>query len=105
MKKLILLLFIFSPFVWSGETRGKVGTVWAHGYNDSVLFNIVSTQPNYAPCAVTHRYAVSTLTQQGKNILAVILSAKASGQVIVVSGAGACNTHGDAEDIFAIAVE
>ncbi len=105
MKKFVFLLAMLSPFVWSGETKGKVGTVWVHGYNDFLLFNVITTKPGYATCAVTQRYAISTSTQQGKNILAVILSAKASGQVIIVGGAGGCNTHGDAEDISAIAIE
>jgi hypothetical protein len=97
---LALVLFLICVFnAYAGTTTGSVNLVYVHGYNDTILFNMESTAPNYAACATTNRYAVSTTSQQGKNILASILTAKTSGQTITVVGTDACTTHGDSEDI------
>lgn len=84
---------------YAGTTTGTVSQVFVHGYNDIILFNMQSMYSNFASCATTLRYAISTSTQQGKNTLSTILSAKAAGQVITVIGKNSCITHGDAEDI------
>jgi len=98
------LAFLTSANVFAGETTGKVSLLYVHGYNDFILFGMTSAQPSYAACAVTGRYAISTSSQQGKNILSTVLAAKAAGLTITVSGKNTCTTHGDAEDINAIVV-
>jgi len=88
----------------AGVTDGKLGTVFVHGFNDVVAFGMQSSSPNFASCAISMRYAVSTSTQQGKNLLTTILAAKAAGQTIQVVGKNTCTANGDAEDINYIVV-
>lgn len=105
MKRFVFLVIAFlSLQAFAGETQGKIQSIWVHGYNDTVLISLVTTQPNLAPCAVTGRYAISTSTQQGKNIMSTILFAKASNQTVAVGGRNTCSVHGDAEDINAIVI-
>ncbi|RYY75042.1 MAG: hypothetical protein EOO52_12090 [Gammaproteobacteria bacterium] len=101
---IFVLSCFFSGSVFAGETTGKVNLLYVHGYNDFILFSMISAQPGFASCAVTGRYAISTSTQQGKNIFSTILAAKAANLTITVSGKSTCTTHGDAEDISAIVV-
>lgn len=105
MRFFFVLILLMSSTAIAGETKGKVRSIWIHAYNDYVFFNLGSAQPGFSACAVTHRYVVSTATQQGKNILSTILAAKAAGQTIIVNGKNVCTTHGDAEDIFALVIE
>ena len=98
------LSFLYSISAFAGETTGKVNLVYVHGYNDFLLFSMTSSQPSFASCAVTGRYAISTSTQQGKNILSTILAAKAANLTITVGGKNTCTTHGDAEDINGIVI-
>ena len=105
LKNVLFDLSIFScSSTFAGDTTGKVNLVYVHGYNDFILFSLTSTQPNFSSCAVSGRYAISTSTQQGKNILSVVLAAKAAGLSITVSRKNTCTTHGDAEDINAVVV-
>ena len=89
---------------FAGVTEGKLSTVFVHGFNDVFAFRMQSSSPNFASCATSMRYAVSTSTQQGKNILSTILAAKAAGQTIQVVGKNTCTTHSDAEDIHYVVV-
>jgi hypothetical protein len=95
---------IFTVNVYAGTTDGKVGSVFVHAFNDVFAFGMVSTNPVFASCAASKRYAVSTSTQQGKNLLSTILAAKAAGQTIQVVGKGTCTANGDSEDINYVAV-
>ena len=105
LKNTLIALSIFSSAAaFAGDTTGKVSLLYIHAYNDLILFNMTATQSNLASCAVTGRYAISTATQQGKNILSAILAAKAAGLSITVSGRNTCTFHGDAEDINAIVI-
>ncbi len=102
-KNILIAFSLFSSAsAFAGETTGKVKLLFIHAYNDTILFTMETTQPNLAACAVTGRYAISTSSQQGKNILSSILAAKAAGLSITVSGRNTCTTHGDAEDINAV---
>lgn len=98
------LMCWFSVNVFAGTTEGKVGSIFVHGFNDAFAFGMISTNPMFASCATSRRYAISTATQQGKNILSTILAAKAAGQAIQVVGKGTCTANGDSEDIAYIAV-
>ena len=100
----VVLSFFLSVNTFAGETTGKVNLLYIHGYNDFILFSMTSSQPSFASCAVTGRYAISTSTQQGKNILSTVLAAKAANLTITVGGKNTCTTHGDAEDINGIVV-
>jgi hypothetical protein len=103
LKNLIaIFVFAFSTATFAGDTTGKINLLYIHAYNDTVLFTMNSAETKFAPCAVTGRYAISTSSQQGRNILSTILAAKLSGLSISVSGKNTCATHGDAEDINAI---
>lgn len=92
-------LLAVSSIASAGTTTGTVNQLYIHEYNDSILFNMTSQSQNFIGCATTKRYAVSTSTQQGKNILSTILAAKISDKSVMVVGENTCTTHGDAEDI------
>ena len=98
------LIFFSSIGANAGVTEGKVGIVFVHVFNDAFAFSMQSAVPNFASCAVSNRYTVSTSTQQGKNALSTILAAKAAGQTIQVVGTGTCTVNSGTEDINYIAV-
>lgn len=101
---LLGLACVFAGNVYAAPTDGKVSLVFVHVMNDVFAFGMQSTNPGFAGCATSRRYAVSTSTQQGKNALSTILAAKAAGQTIQVVGKGTCTFLGDSEDISYIAV-
>lgn len=98
------LICIVAGNASAGVTEGKPTAIFVHGFNDGIAFAMQSTGPNFASCATSLRYAISTSTQQGKNILSTILAAKAAGQTIQVVGNNTCNALSGAEDINYIVV-
>lgn len=88
----------------AGVTEGKPAAVFVHGFNDVFAFSMQSTAPNFASCATGLRYAISTASQQGKNIISTILAAKAAGQTIQVVGSNTCTALATVEDILYIVV-
>ncbi|MES2824032.1 MAG: hypothetical protein V4732_10560 [Pseudomonadota bacterium] len=101
---LIGFVCVFAGNTYAGVTEGKPSVIFVHAFNDAVVFAMQSTNPSFASCATSLRYAISTSTQQGRNVLSAILAAKAAGQTIQVVGKNTCTANGDAEDINYIAV-
>jgi hypothetical protein len=62
--------------VFADEAARRVKLIYVHGFNDLIAFNMETNQANFTACAITKRYAISTATQQGKNILSTILLPK-----------------------------
>ena len=104
MKKLILATLatcIFSNALAIGSVGGKVVAVRVDQTgNGMVMFDqpIGGTPPSCAISAYNNALAFNTNTAGGKAILALALSAKATGSVISAYGLGTCSIFGVAED-------
>lgn len=100
MKKILQVILAIIPAIsFAGTTTGTVEAIYVHNYNDLFLVRFNSSVPDYAACATTNRYVVSTATQPGKNIMATILAAKAANQTVSIIGQNSCDLHGDAESV------
>lgn len=86
------------------SASGKVAAYWVHYFNSNFLFRIEG-QPNTLPCSVSVRYGVDVTSEKGRQVAAAIMSAKASGQAVYVSGAGTCTVWGDSEDVSWISIQ
>ena len=65
----------------------------------SSVYHPLNSNPGFVGCATSSRYAISTSTTQGRNVLSTVLSAKAASLTITVTGMDVCTAHSDAEDV------
>lgn len=82
----------------AGEVTGTINFVQAgHGHTPDDAFVLVQVDGTrlYAPsCATDPRMAINPATHAGKAMLAMLLSAKAAGQTVVIYGTGNCQMMG-----------
>lgn len=82
----------------AGEAQGTIYFVQAgHGYTPENVFFLVQvdgTRTNSPSCATDTRMAINPATNAGKAMLAMLLSAKAAGQTVILYGTGNCQLMG-----------
>jgi hypothetical protein len=82
----------------AGEAQGTINFVQAgHGYTPENVFFLVQvdgTRTNSPSCATDARMAINPATNAGKAMLAMLLSAKAAGQTVILYGTGNCQLMG-----------
>jgi hypothetical protein len=104
VKAIGLSLAICAAPCMATTASGKVTSYWVHYFNSGFLFRIEG-QPNTLACAYSVRYGVDVTSEKGRQVAAAIMSAKAAGQTVYVSGAGVCTVWGDTEDVSWISVQ
>lgn len=78
-------------------------------YNGAVLFSTTGTingaRPSCQGPGLTQRYAIDASTVAGQAMVAILMTAKAQGKRIDISGMGSCTIWGDTETVQFIFVE
>jgi hypothetical protein len=86
----------------AGYATGKVGNVVVGRNGNQVFIEVQATTFTSWPCATTHpdgyRYSFLLSASAGKEMLATVLTAQASGQSLQVVGKGTCTIDSSLED-------
>lgn len=90
---------------WAGQVTGKVKYVAARNSDGVISVEIDGTTAG-APACATHSYFLikDENSHMGAVQLSMLLTAKASGQVVRVTGSDACTRWPDGEDINVVEV-
>ncbi len=96
-----LSLVLLSSLSWAGTGYGKVKSILVTV--GAIIFSIESPL-NLPGCAVGDGYAIDGSTSDGKNTLALVLSAASQGKPIHVVGRGTCGVTGDRETVLYVTV-
>lgn len=84
----------------AGTQTGQVTDVFVRASDGLVYFQLSGTSSDRPACAANHTYWMikdeKSLT--GKQQLAMLMQAQATGQTVAVSGAGTCTRWADGED-------
>jgi hypothetical protein len=96
---LSLALLVCFP-VWAGSQEGKITGLFIRASDGLVYFFMDGTSQGKPACAGLSYWIIrDENSNAGKQQLAALLVAKASGQTIVVSGANRCDRWSDGEDV------
>ena len=93
---LILLGFLFSSIALAGDGSGVVQRIYVHEKNDyyggetDVIMFAVTNHTDQPSTCTNHEWAFSITTEKGKAMYALLLSAAAQKQNLVIKGSGDC---------------
>jgi len=87
----------------AGHATGKVGQVVVGRMGNQVFIELQASTFSDWPCATTHpdgfRYAFLITHAMGREMLAAVLTAQASGQDLMVIGTGSCSLDASLENV------
>ena len=88
---------------FAGTGQGKVGTYLVGRLGYQVYVQILNPVFQSFPCGTPNlnnwQYAFSTQAPGGKDMLATLLAAKATGQTLIFVGTGTCTQDAAMEDV------
>jgi uncharacterized protein YigE (DUF2233 family) len=98
----LTLALLLSSNSSAGVVTGKVSSYISN--NQGMFFFALNNPKTGKPACDTAnapngRYAVQTATQQGKNIMDLVINAHTAGKDVQVFGANTCATWSDSEDV------
>ena len=105
MRKLIyislLLCSLFTAPAWAAGTQtGQVTMVMVRASDGLVWFNMNGKATGHPSCAFYNYWMIKNENSNaGKQQLTQLLTARASGQAITVTGSGTCTRWPDGEDV------
>jgi hypothetical protein len=101
-----LFVSIFSSVCFAGTQTGTVKQLHKRA-SDGLIYFFLSGTPTGSPSCASNPYWMirDENSNTGKQQLALLLSAKATGGVVTIYGAGTCNRWGDGEDVNDIVLE
>ena len=103
MYKILLVFFLFFCIgipAMAGSQTGQVISVQVRA-SDGLVWFYLSGTPSGRPSCATNTYwmILNENSVAGKQQLAQLLTARATGQVITVVGSNTCNRWNDGEDV------
>lgn len=100
---LIAIVTANSALVEAGTGRGTVAQLIVSHSGHTVFVEVVNGTITSFPCASTHpngfRYGFRTDVPGGKEMLAALMTAKATGAEVMVVGKGTCASNPMIEDV------
>lgn len=103
----ILVILLFSNFVFAGSQQGKVDKVIVRASDGLIYFTLddPSSRVQPAPCAVNTYWIIrDENSNAGKQQYSMILAAHAAGKTVSVVGMNTCIRWGDGEDVNEIVI-
>jgi hypothetical protein len=91
-----IFLFCIPLFGYAGTGSGQVEHIMVHT-GDVIMFSVEEHLDKPSCSTQAHHWALSLSTETGKAMYALLLSAAAQGQEVVITGDGECNAWGDRE--------
>lgn len=98
-----IFILLLSFHAYSGTATGKIIDYATNKFN---IFSFALDVPETSKpaCNTANRYAVSTSTQAGRDVMSSIVNAKNVNLTVSVSGLNTCTAWGDSEDVNVIQV-
>ena len=97
---LISTLALFpSPSVASTSTLGKPTNLVVNNAG-RFFFDFTGARAQRPACAIHNRWVIDATTDQGRAMMALMMTAKAQGKTITVYGTGDCRDWADTESIM-----
>jgi hypothetical protein len=102
----VLFASVFSSVCFAGTQTGTVKQLHKRA-SDGLIYFFLSGPATGSPTCASKPYWVirDENSNTGKQQLALLLTAKATGGVVTIVGAGTCNRWGDGEDVDDIVLE
>ncbi|WP_305840223.1 hypothetical protein [Photobacterium leiognathi] len=106
MKKILLILSLFTSITFAGEQTGKIGTFYARASDNLHLVQLVGDQSKNKPsCASNHYWLIKDEhSTTGKSQISQILAAKMANKTVIIYGLNTCSRWPDGEDINYIVI-
>ena len=106
IKNILKVIFLFFFVIGSAFGRTQTGQVTQVivRSSDGLIYFFLSTTPDGKPACATQPYFMikDETSAAGKQQLALLMQARATGQAITVIGTGACGRWPDGEDVLVI---
>src|SRR5712672_1571144 len=103
MQRLFLFLCVFLSYAstFAGTQTGQVTTIRKRASDGLIYFYLSGVHSGAPSCAGSHDYWMikDENSNTGKQQLAILLAARASGETITVDGSNTCTRWGDGEDV------
>ena len=100
-----LLITLLCSVSHAGEQTGVVQAIITRSSDGLIHIYMSGTHTNRPPCATSTYWMIKDENSNtGKQQLAMLLLARATGQTISVSGTDSCTRWGDGEDLDAISL-
>lgn len=99
---LSLAAAVFSTAANAGNGQGTIGQLVVGRMGNQVFVQLLNPSYNQFPCgspSVGFTYAFLLSNPGGKEMLATVLAAKASGTTVLLVGAGGCTIDSTMEDV------
>lgn len=106
----VATVILTSPVAAGGVQAGKVGTITMRSgdvgtaHDSLVVVTLLGGSPTGQPaCALNSYWFIRDAKSEiGKQQIAMLMTAKATGKAVAIKGTGACVRWGDGEDIWEI---
>ncbi len=102
MKKLLLVALSICPLISLATTyNGTILRVVCHEQDTSPLCQVQlnGEVPSLACATQAWKYSFDATTQEGRNILSILLAAQVSKQNVTIEGKGTCSLSSSSEDL------
>jgi len=106
-KSIALCLLLTASFAQAGGTQtGLVTSIHVRAQDGLISFYMDGTASGRATCAANQPYWIikDETSNSGKQQLSILMTAKATGKTISVTGLGTCTRWGDGEDVNDVAI-
>ena len=102
-KCLVLLASLVVHVCFAGQQTGVVASLVKRNSDGLLYFYISGSAPGKPACATQSYWIIKDEnSNSGKQILALLMMARSTGQAITVQGSNTCTRWGDGEDVDSV---